>query len=229
MGEKNYQNKVNTLYSFKQTFDIYGSLVLLTALLAFLVYFLFRGRRQRFEVTIILVMSIKYAIVMANAILGKRSADLTKQTQVILLSIQNAAGPIAHWTYASQYMKTCILVPGLVSKAKLLFERHSRTIENEFEGATSVDEFVRLHNEIDRDIKKQNNWYKTVSMAFVVVDFVLYVFLIAAFSSLEYQVIFHIGTRAASKILKMLAPVLEVIIALILAFCAFYLAEALKK
>ena len=66
-------------------------------------------------------------------------------------------------------------------------------------------------------------------MAFVVVDFVLYLFLIAAFSSLEYQVIFHIGTRAASKILKMLAPVLEVIIALILAFCAFCLAEALKK
>ena len=93
-------------------------------------------------------------------------------------------------------MKTCILVPGLVSKAKLLFERHSRTIENEFEGATSVDEFVRLHNEIDLDIKMQNNWYKTVGIAFVGVDFVLYLLLIAALFYLEYVGIFHIGTEA---------------------------------
>ena len=123
-----------------------------------------------------------------------------------------------------QYIKTCILVPGLVRKAQLLFERHSRTIKNEFEGATSVDEFVRLHNEIDRDIKMQNNWYKTVGIAFVGVDFVLYLLLIAALFYLEYVVIFQIGTEATYEVLKVILPlVLEVIIALILAFCAFYL------
>ena len=126
-------------------------------------------------------------------------------------------------------MKTCILVPGLVSKAKLLFERHSRTIENDFEGATSVDEFVRLHNEIDWDIKWQNTLYRRVSIAFVAVDFALYLIFFGSFTSLQYEVIFHRGTLEAQKILKLLLPVLDVIVALILAFCALYLAKSLKK
>ena len=60
-------------------------------------------------------------------------------------------------------------------------------------------------------------------MVFVVVDFVLYLSLIAAFSSLQYEVI-HMSSQEAKKILhEIIALVLESIIALILALCAFYL------
>ena len=134
MGEKNYEQEVNIMFNYTQNFDIYGSLIPLTALFAFLVYFLFRGRRQRFEVTIILAMSVKYTIHMILAIIMKRQIDIDKKTSVLLLSLENAAGPIAHWTYASQYMKTCILIPGLIRKAGLLFESHSKTIKNELRG-----------------------------------------------------------------------------------------------
>ena len=60
-------------------------------------------------------------------------------------------------------------------------------------------------------------------------DLVLYLVLIAAFYSIEYKLIFHVSTLAAGEIPKMVATILEVIILLILVFCAIYLAKALKK
>ena len=48
---------------------------------------------------------------------------------LIVVSLFWSAGPIAHWTYASQYIKTCVLIPGLVDKVKLLMERHQSAIE----------------------------------------------------------------------------------------------------
>ena len=67
----------------------------------------------------------------------------------MLYSLNVSTGPVAHWIYASQYMKTCYLVPGLVNKARLLFKRHSITFESEYERTTSVAEFVRQNNSID--------------------------------------------------------------------------------
>ena len=69
IGEKNYMEEVNVVWGYKQNFDIYGNAIPLIALFAFLVYFIFRGRMKRFEATIVLVMSLKYAIGMTLAIL----------------------------------------------------------------------------------------------------------------------------------------------------------------
>ena len=49
-------------------------------------------------------------------------------------------------------MKTYMLVPSLVSKAKLLVERHQTVVDNEYQIMISASDFVRKHNEIDTDI-----------------------------------------------------------------------------
>ena len=91
-------------------------------LVFFAVYFIaIRERRQRFEVTIALVIFIKYVAIMVLAILMRNWIDIPDQLLIVWGAIIEASGPIANWTYASQYIKTCILIPGLVSKAKLLF------------------------------------------------------------------------------------------------------------
>ena len=68
-----------------------------------------------------------------------------------------------------------------------------------------------------------------MNYVFITVDLVLYLFLIAAFYYLDYLIIFQVVTMAYSEIPRMIPLVLEVIILLILVFCAFYLAKALKK
>ena len=52
---------------------------------------------------------------------------------ITVLTLCSIFGPICHLTYASQYMKTCYLTPGIVKKALLLLERHRTVIENEYE------------------------------------------------------------------------------------------------
>ena len=128
-------------------------------------------------------------------------------------------------------MKTCYLVPGLVNKARLLFQRHSITFENEYERTTSVAEFVRQHNGIDKNIKSEMNWSKMVTMAFVIVDIVVTVLIVGSFGVLQYEKIYHVGTLQdnAYLILEFLAPVLDVVIALILVFSALYLAKSLRS
>ena len=45
IDEKNYEQDVEIIDWYKQQIDFYSSIILLTALLAFLVYLLFHGRR----------------------------------------------------------------------------------------------------------------------------------------------------------------------------------------
>ena len=59
---------------------------------------------------------------------------------------------ISHWIYASQYLKTCVLVPSLIDKAKLVLERHNTQIKSSLEQIGSVPEFIRIHDQIDKEI-----------------------------------------------------------------------------
>ena len=70
-----------------------------------------------------------------------------------------------------------------------------------------------------------------VRVAFVIVDIVVTVLIIGSFGILQYEKIYHVGTLQdnAYLILEFLAPVLDVVIALILVFSALYLAKTLRS
>ena len=89
--------------------------------------------KQRFEVIILVCMFLVFPL---NAIAEiKVFMKRIKQNEALYISfltIYKTVGPILHWIYASQYMKTCFLISGMVQKARLLFERHRTVIESEY-------------------------------------------------------------------------------------------------
>ena len=101
---------------------LYGGILQLFILFAFFLYLIKLQRGERFEVTILISMATKNATFVVLAMYdGIYENDFI---YLIVVSLFWSAGPIAHWTYASQYIKTCVLIPGLVDKVKLLMERH---------------------------------------------------------------------------------------------------------
>lgn len=68
-------------------------------------------------------------------------------------TLRNTLGPICHWIYASQYLKTCFLTSGIVEKAVLIHERHQTVIEDQYLQKTmSYTHFISSHDAIDADI-----------------------------------------------------------------------------
>ena len=63
-------------------------------------------------------------------------------------SILNTLGPISHWIYASQYLKTSFLTEGIAKRAILLV-RKNKTVLDKCNQISQWDEFVRKHNQID--------------------------------------------------------------------------------
>ena len=68
---------------------------------------------------------------------------------IILVTLCFTLGPVSHWAFASQYMQTCFLIPGINKKARLLLARHLTVIESEYERTTGISDFVKQHDEID--------------------------------------------------------------------------------
>ena len=142
-------------------------------------------------------------------------------------------GPICHWAYASQYVKTCFLNPSVVKKANLLLGRHLTVIENEYEPTTLVSDFIRQHDLIDADIQKEKRKNKTLGKIFLIIDILITVFIITIEAFLYYnwhEEILNKDPDASIKFaLQYLPPIFDVVFALILAVSAIYLAKSVKR
>ena len=142
---------------------------MLLVLCALLGYTIKRRKIRRFTMTILLSMFCKYTV-WVYYYLFVDTLQSHKLVSAFLITLASISGPISHWAYASQYMKTCMLIPGLTSRARLLMEKHKNTIENEFEQSLAACEFVRIHKEIDEDIKTEKQRAQKLSLQFVKVD-----------------------------------------------------------
>ena len=89
-----------------------------------------------------------------------------------MASLSNSSYLIANWTYVSQYIKTCVLLPNLVSKAKLLQESHHAAVWGSYKNFSTSKEFFDINDLIDKDIKKQNVRFKRIGLLFLVVDMI---------------------------------------------------------
>ena len=87
-------------------------------------------------------------------------------------------GPIYHWTYASQYLKTCFLTKDIIKRAVLLFQRNKTTIVEH--GSTQYwNEFVREHNKIDEALKNEKSRTKAIKRVFLFIDITLSLILLS--------------------------------------------------
>ena len=101
--------------------------------------FLIKNKRGKyFEVMILISMTLFYLNKVALRAFGDKIYESILAATITNV-FQDVSCLIAHWAYASQYMKTCMLLPGLLNKARLLLERHQTTIRNEFTQSVTTD------------------------------------------------------------------------------------------
>ena len=133
-----YQKESQNVAEIQTNFNLYGSIIPLLALFVSMGYLIYHQHKERFQITIVAVMTLKYTLHIVRQVMSLNQIQGTNAVQVLLYSLDVSTGPISHWIYASQYMKTCCLVPGLVKRARLLLQRHCMTIANEYERTNSV-------------------------------------------------------------------------------------------
>ena len=60
-----------------------------------------------------------------------------------------------------------------MKKAILLFQRHRTTISNDYGRAMNLDDFVRSHNDIDKDMRNEKAKTEEIKRVFLTIDIFL--------------------------------------------------------
>ena len=137
------------LYQFLVTDSI-----LLVASLLLAVYLLVQKERNLFEIRIVGCMSISYLIwvpdhfdFMFNG--SKIAKYMGYNLHCFFFALASCLHNFAYWTYATQYMKTCKILPYLLERAKVLLQQYNEKLENEFDLSKIPDNFMAKHDEMD--------------------------------------------------------------------------------
>ena len=110
-------SKISAIDFIKTQIYKFGSVFMLLVVTSLAFYFIKIKRRQCFGITILACMFLKHALIITSNFMLKDQMNNFKILKIVIISSPFAIGIFAHWSYASQYMKTCLLVPNLVKKA----------------------------------------------------------------------------------------------------------------
>ena len=111
--------------------NVIGGIIMLILFGIFAGFLIKHKRWKYFEVTILISMTLFYLDKVSLRSFGDKIYQSLLAATITNI-LQDVTCLIAHWAYASQYMKTCMLLPGLLNKARLLLERHQTTIRDEY-------------------------------------------------------------------------------------------------
>ena len=220
----NYEERMESAIAVFNVIRHIEDILMLLILIAFTVYIVKHRRRERFELLIIFWMTIKYVTGTINHCFYDKMNELEKN---IFYGLYFSASSITQWIYASQYMKTCILIPGLFNKANLLMKRHITADERECELTASNNSFLRKNSEIDADIKAEKVRNREIDKTFYSLDIAVVIAILCCNGLFEYLMnhtsksVEH-GSQIAQQFFF---PTLDVLTALILAFSANYLSK----
>ena len=79
----------------------------------------------------------------------KSCFDITIVTLLMLKTVVIFLGPIVHFLFATQYVKTCLVVPSLVKKAEQILQKHRGAIQNGIEETGSIPELLQANNSVE--------------------------------------------------------------------------------
>ena len=101
--------------------DRYALIPMLLVIVPLMVYLIVNHRFERFEWTILVLMTLKYIMSTLDTTeyIHDRLEDSEFHSQyhtffIMWWTLKDTLGPICHWIYASQYLKTCFLASGIV-------------------------------------------------------------------------------------------------------------------
>ena len=103
-----HQQKEDLMIEVYKAFSKYQIIPMYLVLIPFTIFCFTNGHRQRFELTILIIMFAKYAVYAVRDTFPYHISSLW--FLAIGYTLVNSIGPICHWIYASQYLKTCFLI-----------------------------------------------------------------------------------------------------------------------
>ena len=165
-----FEKKLEKIIKILRREQLYGSLAMHAVIFCLVIYFISIKRWSRFEWTIIVCMTIKYTLFELvtvddiNSWIGEGSS-LT----IVFMTLYSSLGPICHWVYASQYIKTCFLIKGIVKRAILLFQSNKAVVDK-FESSVKWDKFVCEQITIDEGMQREKSRAKTIQKIFLSTD-----------------------------------------------------------
>ena len=128
--------------------------------IVYLAVLLFKRRKYKsFEIKIIVCMllanlegiSFRLDLVLND---GKAFKSISNVSESILETGALTLITFAHWTYASMYMQTIIILPSLLKKAFLLMTQYDEKLKYENDGMSPISKSYRVrHDKIDFSIK----------------------------------------------------------------------------
>ena len=143
------QHKEEQLEAVLENIRFFGSVLSLLAIVG-LCFFLCKHRRKGwFQFKVILCLSIKRILILILS-----GTPIDGKPDAFIFVVEGSLGVYAQWIYASQYMKTCNILPYLVKNAQLLVQRHKAGTENWREVAGLNSTFMSMHESIDSAIKE---------------------------------------------------------------------------
>ena len=109
----------------------------------------------RVQISIFFVLlAVKLVAVIAFAVylhrINRKSCfDISIVTLLIVKTLVLFLGPVVHLLFATQYVKTCLVVPRLRKKAELILQKHRGTIQNGIEETGSIPELLQANNAVE--------------------------------------------------------------------------------
>ena len=88
---------------------------------------------------------------------------------IVYMSLYSSLGPICHWIYASQYIKTSFLTKGIVKRAILLFQRNKAVVDK-FEPSSQWNKVVREQSTIDEGMQSEKSRAMKIHKIFLSID-----------------------------------------------------------
>ena len=229
-SEEEYKKKYEKAQVIDEGLILYGSILVLLLLLTVAVYFVKNGRNNRFEWTILFFIFLKYTIYILLLLDVVREEIIKSDTFTFVLgSLSYTSGPIMHWIYVSQYIKTCCLSTGIVKRAYLLLMRHRTVIDNNYETTSECSDFVRNHMSIDRDMQTERDKSRSVHRIFLVIDILIQISLPVIYGFIMYYELYQYKRGADITAIRyvtyLFTPALDAIFSLLLVIAALYLTK----
>ena len=233
-GTQDYKKKFEIADNFNRRTETYGSLVMDAVILCFAIYFIKIKRWQRFEWTIIVCMFLKYTLLSINYKSALYEWIHDRDTRfIIFVAFYRTLGPICHWIYCSQYLKTCFSIQSIGKRAILLFQRHKIAISNNYQQNMKWDDFIRNHQEIDKDMKKEKVKGLMIHRIFIIIDMIIVISLLSIEGFLNYKKHCTEDSSQTEKSLYYMIvffpPIMEIIFSLLLVLSACYIGHWIKQ
>ena len=161
---------------------------------------------------------------------GKVLESMNEFVSCFLFALASTCYSFAYWTYASQYIKTCKILPYFLERAKILLTQHNEKDENENDLSGLSEEHLIKLKQMDCQLLQMKQRIETIRSRFQTLDIsVLVCLFISLFPSLYFTKEKDNHVREQQELDAIYRVLLLVVIAVLLAISAYLISRFVKN